>query len=320
MIPFESKRNQVYPVLWRGRAAVEKHFTHQEDWHRETELYRVLSGRLPVPSVLEERPGVLVTEFCPYPTLLQVLEEQERRGFSSAPWMALATWLERCHTLCEQLPLEGNLRNFLWDHSRGKIVGLDLESYQLANLQDCGGEIIGGLLTYAPEDTPVKKQAANLLKAKWNVPEEKIAQAKSRFRDRRRNRGQQPISGIILAGAGQRKFGTPWQDVFTVAGGKTASPGSGGDPAFRRSSSSDFRHHPRAGPSSGSGALGWTSCLFAGSQKPRLSGADCGYAPCAVGRFSPFAQGSPGRRYSAVPWRQGRASDFCYGPADCKSH
>jgi molybdopterin-guanine dinucleotide biosynthesis protein A len=207
MISFESKRNQVYPVLWRGRVAVEKHFTHQEDWHRETELYRVLSGRLPVPSVLEERPNVLVTEFFPYLTLLQVLEEQERKAFSPDPWIALASWLKRCYSLCGKLPLEGNLRNFLWDNSRGEIVGLDLESYEPATVQECGAEIIGSLITYAPEDTSVKNQIVNLLAVEWNVSTEKIAQAKRNFRDRRQSKVRQPLSGIILAGGKSRRMG-----------------------------------------------------------------------------------------------------------------
>lgn len=85
MIPFESKRNQVYPVLWHGQAAVEKHFLQREDWQRETAQFRNLAGKLPIPCVLEGRPDVLVTEFCPYPTLLQVLEEQERSKFSPVP-------------------------------------------------------------------------------------------------------------------------------------------------------------------------------------------------------------------------------------------
>ena len=113
MIPFFSKHNQVYPVLWNGRSAVEKHFRTPEDWAHERELHRRL--RAPHPELLEERPNVLVTAFCPSPTLLEVLEQQEQIGFDPAPWKALACWLETCFRETGQVPAEGNLRNFLWD-------------------------------------------------------------------------------------------------------------------------------------------------------------------------------------------------------------
>ncbi|MGI6254719.1 MAG: molybdenum cofactor guanylyltransferase [Acutalibacter sp.] len=207
MIPFESKRNQVYPVLWRGKAAVEKHFLQQEDWKRETAQFRGLSGKLPIPQMLEERPGVLVTEFCPHPTLLQILEEQEDSGFSPAPWIALADWLRRCHRVCGQLPVEGNLRNFLWEKQSAQVIGLDLESLQPSTLADSGAQLIAGLLTYAPGNTPLKRQAANLLAAQLNVPEEQVHQAETCLLHRRESRKQSVISGILLAGGKSTRMG-----------------------------------------------------------------------------------------------------------------
>ena len=113
-IPFYSRRNQVYPVLWHGHGAVEKHFAEMEDWRREDRLYAALDGKLPLPKVFSSRPGLLVLEYHRESTLLAELERQEEHGFDPAPWKALAAWLRQCHRWSGQLPEEGNLRNFLW--------------------------------------------------------------------------------------------------------------------------------------------------------------------------------------------------------------
>lgn len=57
MIPFYSKRNQVYPVLRQGHPAVEKYFADMEDWSREISLYDTLGGKLSLPRILHSEPG-----------------------------------------------------------------------------------------------------------------------------------------------------------------------------------------------------------------------------------------------------------------------
>ena len=207
MIPFASKRNQVYPVLFQGKAAVGKWFTYLEDWQRETDLYRDLSGKLSVLHVRKEIPGVLVTDYCPKPTLLHVLEKQERYGFSPAPWIGLGLWLERCHALCGKLPLEGNLRNFLWDPFQEEVIGLDLESFLPSTLVACGAQMIAGILTYAPERSAVKKQAADLLMTQLKVSEEEVIRAERQRKARRQTRALAPVSGIVLAGGKSSRMG-----------------------------------------------------------------------------------------------------------------
>lgn len=209
MIPFFSRRNQVYPVLRQDRPAVEKHFSHMEDWERETRLYQVLGGALPHPAVLHTEPGLLVTEYCPHPSLLDVLERQERGGFSPAPWAALADWLRRCFQICGQLPAEGNLRNFLWDAGGESILGLDFESFRPCPPEESAAELSAALLAYDPAGTPVKRQAAGLLVQAFRVPEETLADARLRLRLRREARpSPPPLSGIVLAGGGSRRMGT----------------------------------------------------------------------------------------------------------------
>lgn len=207
MIPFYSKRNQVYPVVWRGSAAVGKYFTSLEDWRRETELYTVLSGNLPVPEVLDSRPGFLALEYLPCATMLDVLERQEKDGFAPGPWEALAAWLRRCRQLCARLPGEGNLRNFLWDAKRRQVIGLDFESYRPCSPSAFGAVMIAALLEYRPVDTPVKQLAAHLLAEEWDVSESAIAAERQSLRARRGAREAQTLSGIVLAGGASRRMG-----------------------------------------------------------------------------------------------------------------
>ena len=207
MIPFYSKRNQVYPVIWQGQAAVEKHFISLDAWQRETALLAALSGKLPVPKILCARPGVVTMEYCPHGTMLQLLERQEEEGFSPEPWRALAVWLKQCHKVCGQLPEEGNLRNFLWDNGRRRVIGLDMESYGQRALPVFGACFIAALLEYRPADTPVKKSVARFLAMEWGVPGPAIMDERQRLRDRRRQRPALWLSGIVLAGGASRRMG-----------------------------------------------------------------------------------------------------------------
>jgi len=207
MIPFYSKRNQVYGVVWHGRAAVEKHFTDLEDWRRESERYAALGGRLEIPQVLDSAPGLLVTAYCPQPTLLDVLEGQEGSGFSPEPWEALAGWLLRCHALCGELPMGGNLRDFLWDGGAGCVIGLDLEEYRPCDPALCGAELAASLLTYRLEETPVKRLAAGLLTEALGAPEAAVKESRRRLESRRREQKAGEFSGIILAGGASRRMG-----------------------------------------------------------------------------------------------------------------
>lgn len=207
MIPFYSRRNQVYAALWNGRAAVEKHFTHDADWRRESGCYAALSGHVPIPRVLASRPGLLITEYCPRPTLLAVLEEQERTGSSPEPWRALAEWLIQCHRQCGMLPVDGSLRNFLWDARLGVVIGLDLEGYQPRSLPSCGAELAAMILAYSPEDTPAKRRAAGLVSAALEVPDRAVTDARRRLMSRRRGQAGEKYSGIVLAGGLSRRMG-----------------------------------------------------------------------------------------------------------------
>ncbi|MCM1148863.1 MAG: molybdenum cofactor guanylyltransferase [Butyricicoccus sp.] len=207
MIAFFSRRNQVYPTIWQGRAAVEKHFSCDEDRIREAAAYQALGETLPHPALLFSGPGRLVTEYSPYPTLLGVLELQEHTGPSPAPWIALCEWLRQCQRLCGLLPAEGNLRNFLWDAGQGRILGLDLEDLRPIPLEKCIAMLIASLTAYPPLSAP-GKLAASVLASGAMVSEEALASAKADLDARRKHRDRMPhLSGIVLAGGMSRRMG-----------------------------------------------------------------------------------------------------------------
>lgn len=206
-VPFFSRRNQVCPVLFQGRAAVEKHFSRTEDWNRERALYAALADRLLLPAVLAAQPGVLVLEYKNAPTLLSELERQERAGFDPVPWHNLVSWLRQCRRLCGQLPREGNLRNFLWDSRARRIIGLDLEDYAPDDIAQCGARLAAATLAYAPSETDVKRRAAAVLTSALSVPDALLEQARQALAAYRLERPHRPLSGIVLAGGASRRMG-----------------------------------------------------------------------------------------------------------------
>lgn len=204
--PVFSRRSQAYPVLWRGRPAVEKGFACREDWQRERELYALLSGRLAVPAVLAAGPGRLVLEYKNAPTLLSELERQGREGFDPAPWRALALWLRRCAALSGRLPAAADLRGFLWDASSGELAGADLEQYGPMPLERCGAGAAAALACALP-GSPAGERAAALLGAELGVSRAALDEAvRARFALLQSLRPR-PLSGVVLAGGASRRMG-----------------------------------------------------------------------------------------------------------------
>lgn len=218
-IPFYSKRNQVYPTLWHGCPAVKKCFVQIDDWRRESGLYAELKDKLPLPKVLSRQPGLLVLEYRREPTMLNEMERQEKHGFDPAPWKGLAVWLRQCFSLCGQVPKEGNLRNFLWNSSNRQVIGLDLECYRPDTLELCGARLAASILTYWPDNTAVKRQAAGAIVDELHVSEGLVEEALCVLHTRRQNRQARPLSGIILAGGRSRRMGQNKADLILM--GKT---------------------------------------------------------------------------------------------------
>lgn len=183
---FLGRRNQVYPSLWCGHAAVEKHFAYMEDWQWETALYAVLEDRLPLLRVLASVPGLLITEYKHLPTLAEELQRQEVHGFFPDPWRALAGWLIDCHALCSRLPSEEILQNFLWSAETGHVIGLDLEEFQEDTIPLCGAKLIARLLSEPPADTAVKFAVATMLAQIFSTSDQAIQGARSQLCQKRK--------------------------------------------------------------------------------------------------------------------------------------
>jgi len=207
MNDFFCKRNQVYPVLFNGQAAVEKHFERQEDWSRERKMYSTLGGKLALPRILNSQPGLLVLEYLPFPHLLAVLEKQERFGFDPAPWLTLGAWLETCKHISGKLPSDGNLRNFLWDAGAQQIIGLDLENYEAQLLENCAAAILAYIQEYTPKDTSVKHSIVELLSNRLGISKDRMDEARHDLLMRRKKQGRTPATGVILAGGQSRRMG-----------------------------------------------------------------------------------------------------------------
>lgn len=207
--PFFSRRNQVYPVLWQGLPAVEKHFPVLSDWERERYMYAALNGAAALPPLYEAWPGRLVLGYLPHPTLLAELERQETGGYDPLPWQALGRLLILCAGRTGLLPREGNLRNYLWDAAAGQVYALDLEDYGPGGLAACGARLAAVILDYAPAETPVKQKAAAALAEALGAAAADIAGELASLRQRRgASRRERPaLSGIILAGGASSRMG-----------------------------------------------------------------------------------------------------------------
>ena len=198
---FSSRRNLVRTVEWNGRTVVRKLFESPDDWQRELDVFRRLSGHAAAPDIFTSVPGVLLMEYLPCPTLLDELERQEREGFSAAPWLTLQKWLDKVHALTGLCPADGNLRNFLWSGTR--LSGIDFEGYASLPLSDAFAQFAAYILEYFPRNTTVKQQAARILF------DGNTAHMQQALLDRRAKRHVQPMeaSFLLLAGGKSSRMG-----------------------------------------------------------------------------------------------------------------
>ena len=202
---FLSKRNQVYPVLYRDILAVEKHFADPADWTQECKICSKLRGWSGCAELLYSDTGVIRTRWYPGGTVLEELLHQNRDGFNPQVWTSLADWIVQCHHRCGMVPSDGNLRNFLW--SEGRIIGIDLESYCPMTEAECAAEVIANLLHYDSIADSLKKQASSLLQQQLTVSDQAIQTAEEALLQRRKSKAKQPRSGIILAGGRSSRMG-----------------------------------------------------------------------------------------------------------------
>lgn len=201
-----SKRNSVFLIGSGPSERVEKHFRLASDWEWELAVYRQLSGHLPIPKLLASGENVLILEYLPFPTLLDVLESQEHAGFRSEPWEAFAQWVRQCHDYCGMVCGDGNLRNFLWDELESRCVGLDFEGYRRGELPEAGSNLVAYLMEYDPADSPVKRQAASILRSELGVSDSSIHAIRQELRLRRSIKAAGANGTSAQRGAGLRRM------------------------------------------------------------------------------------------------------------------
>lgn len=204
----KSRKNLVRTVEHCGGLAVRKLFDSPDGWQRECLWMQRLRGHVHLPEVFARAPGLLLMEYLPYPTLLEVLEEQERTSFAPEPWRALCRWLERVHAAGKCVPGDGNLRNFLWDGTN--LWGVDFEDYRPGTLREAAREIAAYILEYTPAGTAVKRDAAHLLAAHWQLTDDEITSARGALRQRRlqtAGASDPDCTYLLLAGGRSRRMG-----------------------------------------------------------------------------------------------------------------
>ena len=127
-------------------------------------------------------------------------------GFRSEPWEAFAQWVRQCHDDCGMVCGDGNLRNFLWDDLENRCVGLDFEEYRRGELPEAGANLVAYLMEYDPADSPVKRQAASILRSELGVSDSSIHAIRQELRLRRSIKAAGANGTSAQRGAGLRRM------------------------------------------------------------------------------------------------------------------
>lgn len=198
--------SQSYAAVRGGTAVMEKHFLSAACWKRETELRERVSKAVFLPETVYSEPGLLVTRYVACPTLLSELEWQEKQSFCEAPWSALLNWLQGCLEACGQLPEDGDLRNFLWDSQRNRIIAANLESFtECASVQDCIARILAWTAQYLPAQSRIGCEISSWFESKTGVSAESVSAAEAELSLRKE--ADAPFSGAVLSGGASRRMG-----------------------------------------------------------------------------------------------------------------
>ena len=167
----KSKRNFVEKLDIDGRSCVRKHFYSMDAWRTELCNHARMAGIVSVAEIVSSAPGLIVSEYLPYPHLLDVLEKQEKQGFDVSVWESFAAWLKTVAEKSDILPAEGNLRNFLWNESRGEVIPVDLEHWREIPFSESAEGLVAFLLEYEPAESCTKRKAAEILMKNWLLTE-----------------------------------------------------------------------------------------------------------------------------------------------------
>ncbi len=206
----KSKRNYVEKLDIDGRSCVRKHFYSMDAWRAELQNHALIAEIVPAADIISAVPGLIVSDYLPFPHLLDVLEMQEKQDFVPSVWENFAAWLKELAGKSSILPAEGNLRNFLWDDGRETVIPVDLEHWREIPFRECAEGIVAFLMEYEPAESCVKRSAAELLIKCWELEEDRVEKQRLELRKRRLERAvhRREFSFILLAGGLSRRMGS----------------------------------------------------------------------------------------------------------------
>lgn len=163
---YKSRRNQATLHEIESMYLVRKEFKNENRLYREKSVYQKLEhSNLSVPKIIKEEDNVLWLSYLPGITLLEVLEEQERKNVIELEiWSSLAEWMIRFVKETGLIMGDVNLRNFIYDSKTHKVSGFDFEECKDGELLEMAADLIAFISLYDPMETDVKIEISTHLK------------------------------------------------------------------------------------------------------------------------------------------------------------
>ena len=161
----KSKRNRVILMDFRGETAVRKEFTNRNDLVLETEVYHKLENTgLNSADLLKTEKNALILSYINGINYVELVDEQEKTGYSPEPWDHLYHWLRDFHQKTGLVFSDPNLRNFLYDTETSKTYGLDFEECTSGCFSDMIYKLCAYILLYDPPYSETKGVICSRLK------------------------------------------------------------------------------------------------------------------------------------------------------------
>lgn len=160
---YQSRRNCACLLETDMGVIVQKQYHQESAYRRELLVYEELqTSALPHAKLLWSEDLTICLAQLPGKTLLEVLESQEAFGHvEETVWQKLAVWMVEFSRATGFVMTDVNLRNFLWDEENSCVYGLDFEECAEGNPSSMAALLAAYIRTYAPENTPVKRQISD---------------------------------------------------------------------------------------------------------------------------------------------------------------
>jgi len=154
--------------LSNGR--IEKfHISKETAQFEANKLVRLHSMGLAVPKVLSAKDNIIIMEYidaAPLPDLIDVWENKLCSSSQELAAKGVIDWLAKYYIAVDNANTgitrgDINGRNFLFDGK--KVWGIDFEEQACGTIIEDIGQLLAFVLTYDPENTPLKKNLASIM-------------------------------------------------------------------------------------------------------------------------------------------------------------